>query len=155
MLLLLHDEMIVKIYSLCWTLESPWIKTSVGSIVQPNRPIVACFQFGPIFHFCVTIGTSVLISLLKKILQSFAEVHLNHKSDFLIRNFIVLKKILEIPKFYTKRFGTSRYLARKGMKFYTLKYGISLHFLKDDKITLLINLARSFSVKKLALSLII
>jgi hypothetical protein len=40
-----------------------------------------------------------------------------------------LRKYLEIPKFYIKIFGTSRYLIPRGIKF------TSWYLLKDGKIT--------------------
>ena len=51
-----------------------------------------------------------------------------------------LKEYLEVPKFYAKFFGTSKYLVREGSKFYTRKCGTFRYFFKDDKIACLLNL---------------
>jgi serine/threonine protein kinase len=51
---------------------------------------------------------------------------------------LFLKKYLKIPKFYTKIFGTLRYLVSEGTKIYNKQCDTYQYFLKDDKIILTI-----------------
>lgn len=69
----------------------------------------------------------------------------------------MLKKYLEILKFYTKTFGISKYLVLKNTKIYTRKNVVSnlRYFSKDSKISLKLKYIYStFNINELYIALL-